>query len=316
MKACLLFVLALPCLAGDPPPGLERWLVGDPADARVEPQGPAVILMGGGQDVDAAFTWWVPKLNGGDVVVLRVSGADGYNRYLHAGVGGCDSVETLKVTSRALADSAYVAERVAQAEGIWIAGGDQSRYVELWRGTKLQEALALALKRGAVVGGTSAGCALLGGVVFSAQRGTIRSAGALADPFAERVTLEPALVPFAPLQGVLTDTHFSQRERLGRLVAFLARAQTPEWTQPPGAAARLPASLGVGVDERTALAIDAKGQALVLGHGGVSLVWIRGGRARAGQPLACDVEVVRLAVGDRVTLPGGAGHGHAPALWR
>lgn len=306
--------------AADPPPDLERWLTGDPQDAKVEPQGPALILMGGGKDVDAAFRWWRPKLNGGDVVVLRASGADGYNRYLHAEIGGCDSVETLKVTTRRQADSDWVAERVAQAEGIWIAGGDQWRYVERWRGTKLLAAVQAALERGAVVGGTSAGCAVLGGVVFSAEHGTVKSADALADPFTRRVTLEPALVRFAPLAGVLADTHFGARDRLGRLAAFLAHTRSPAWTRPQSAPgvdprrpeiddpARAPATLGLGIGERTAVVITADGQAQVLGKGQVMLVRITAGGAQPGQALDVELEAVPLLPRDRFRLPSGDGH--------
>ena len=48
------------------------------------------------------------------------------------------------------------------------------------------------------------------------------------------------------MNDVLTDTHFAERERFGRLVTFLARQKAPK-------------IIGVGVDERTALVIDAKG---------------------------------------------------------
>jgi len=308
--------------AADPPPDLERWLTGNPQDAKVEPLGPAVILMGGGEDVDAAFRWWRPKLAGGDVVVLRASGADGYNRYLHTEIGGCDSVETLKVTTREQADSDWVAERVAQAEGIWIAGGDQWRYVERWRGTKLLAAVQAALERGAVVGGTSAGCAVLGGVVFSAEHGTVKSADALADPFTRRVTLEPALVRFAPLAGVLTDTHFGARDRLGRLAAFLAHTRSPVWTRPPRApggdaqppatdAPRAPATLGLGIGERTAVVVSADGQAQVLGKGQVMLLRITAGEAQPGQALEAELEAVPLLPRDRFRLPAGDGHPRA-----
>jgi cyanophycinase-like exopeptidase len=61
------------------------------------------------------------------------------------------------------------------------------------------------------------------------------------------------------LQRVLVDTHFTQRDRLGRLVVFLARAySTP--------------LLGVGIDERTALIVEANGAARVIGSGKVHVV--------------------------------------------
>jgi hypothetical protein len=66
-----------------PPAGLVHYVTGSDANADVTPTGPGLILMGGGTDVDAAFQWWKPRISGGDVVVLRASGADGYNDYLY-----------------------------------------------------------------------------------------------------------------------------------------------------------------------------------------------------------------------------------------
>ncbi|MCA9516876.1 MAG: hypothetical protein KC635_18165, partial [Myxococcales bacterium] len=123
------------------------YTTGDPADRDVAPRGPGLVLMGGGAEVDAAFDWWVPLVAGGDVVVLRASGADGYNDYLFEDIGGVDSVETLMVDTRAEADDAWVAERVRRAEGIFIAGGDQWDYARDWSGSALTAALADAWAR-------------------------------------------------------------------------------------------------------------------------------------------------------------------------
>ena len=214
-----------------PPAALQRWLVGDHADAMVAPLGPAFILMGGGPDVDEAFHWWKPYHAGGDVVVLRASGADGYNDYLHREIGDVDSVETLLVDTRELADSEYVAWRVERAEAIFIAGGDQSKYLSQWRDTALQGALERALQRGAAIGGTSAGCAILGGFIYAANEGTIYSDEALADPYDMRLTLEREFLTTTRLVDVITDTHFYERDRLGRLIAFVARLREDGWSQ-------------------------------------------------------------------------------------
>ncbi len=84
--------------APTPPNGLVRYLSGADADRAAAPAGPGLLLMGGGTDVDEAFTWWLARTGGGDVVVLRASGADGYNPYLYDDLGGVDSVETHRAT--------------------------------------------------------------------------------------------------------------------------------------------------------------------------------------------------------------------------
>ena len=246
-----------------PPLGLVHYVTGNDADAEVVPSGPGLILMGGGTDVDAAFLWWKPLISGGDVVVLRTSGADGYNDYLYTTIGGCDSVETLLVTSKQLANDPYVAYRVAHAEAVFMAGGDQADYANFWRGTAMADAIEAVWKRGGVVGGTSAGNAVLGEFFFGAYEGTVYSDEALKDPYNVFMTVDRDFFAFPPLKGFITDTHFVPRDRMGRLVGFLGRILTDGWAQ---------SAKGIGVDEETAIVIDAAGKGEVLGVGKAYLV--------------------------------------------
>ncbi len=282
-----------------PPAGLMRWLVGDPAD-RVTTSRAGLILMGGGADVDAAFAWQRDRIGGGDVVVLRTSLADGYNSYLFQDIGGVDSVETLRVDTRALADDPYVRWTLEHAEAIFLAGGDQATYVRAWGGTAVARALQAAPQRGAVIGGTSAGCAFLGEIVYSALAGSVVTAEALANPYDARVTLAHDVLSLASLSGVVTDTHFGARDRMGRLLAFTARVMADGWSARP---------LGVGVDEATAVVIDETGAGRVLGSGSVYV--IVGNHppttCSSGQPLAwTDVPVHELRAGDSMAFPSGA----------
>jgi cyanophycinase len=246
----------------DPPADLVVYVTGSEADAEVEVDGPAALLMGGGPEVDAGFVEWAARAAGGDVVVIRASGADGYNDYLFTDIGGFDSVETILVDDRAKANSGYVAHRLRSAEAIWIAGGDQSVYLASWRGTLVERELNLAWSRGALLGGTSAGCVVLGGHVFAATNGSVTSAEALEDPFNEFMTLEGALVEIEPLANVLCDTHFFERDRMGRMIAFLARL-VDDGAEGP---------VAIGVDENTGVVVEADGRARVIGSGAVSVV--------------------------------------------
>ncbi len=281
------------------PVDLTAFLTGTDADADVTPKGPGLILMGGGTDVDAAFEWWKDKLAGGDVVVLRTSGSDGYNDYLYDDIGGCDSVETLLVTSRDLADTDYVAYRIEHAEGIFLAGGDQAQYMLNWKDTRVEDALHAAYARGAVVGGTSAGCAVLGELVFAAYNDTVYSEEALLDPYNTYMQLDRDFLSFTPLTGVITDTHFAQRDRMGRLVGFLARVVQDGWVSD---------ALGLGIDEETALLVDAAGQGTVVGKGAVYALRSNGlpSVCTAGVPLDyAGLSLRKLAAGDGLTLPAG-----------
>lgn len=152
---------------------------------------------------------------------------------------------------------------------IFIAGGDHATYVQDWTNIAVAAALHSAWRRGAVGGGTSAGCAILGAHVFSAANGTVYSDEALADPYNPYMTLGSGVVAPPPLAHAITDTHFRQRDRLGRLVALTARLITGGDDAAP---------LGIGVDEATALLVDAAGNARVVGDGAVT--WSRRPRRR------------------------------------
>lgn len=291
---------AAPPVPPEPPAGLSRWLVGDPGDAAVVTEGAGVILMGGGTDVDEAFEWQRDRIAGGDVVVIRTSGADGYNDYLYELIGGADSVETLLLDRREMADDPYTGWVLDHAEAIFLAGGDQATYVASWTDTRVQTALQAAWARGAIVGGTSAGCAVLGQFLFSAENGTLYSGEALEDPYVEYLVLARDFAAVPVLAGVITDTHFSQRDRLGRLVAFLARIIADDWASAPR---------GLGIDEGTALVVDHTGAGHVLGSGAVHLVAPDQGPQLVEPGAALEwsgIAIHELRAGDTVALPAGA----------
>ncbi|GEP50881.1 hypothetical protein FNO01nite_15530 [Flavobacterium noncentrifugens] len=188
-----------------------------------------ICMMGGATEHDSAMKWLLQKANGGDVVVLRSSGSDGYNDYLYSELGvEVNSVETLVITSVAGAENPYVLDKVAHAEMIWFAGGDQFDYVSYFRDSALGDLLNdfINVKHGPI-GGTSAGMAILGGKYFSAQNGSVTSAQALANPYRANMTLgvdDFLHIPF--MENVITDTHYDNPDRRGRQTAFLARFKT------------------------------------------------------------------------------------------
>ena len=229
--------------------------VGDSANVVKAVTG-GLVLMGGGKDVDAAFKWMIERSGGGDVVILRASGTDAYNPYVFA-LGAVNSVETLLINSLASANNDTVAHTIKNAEMVFIAGGDQSNYMKYWRGTKVEKALNYLLtEKKAPVGGTSAGCAILGGLYYSGETGGITSATALLNPYDVNVTLYNNDFLKAPyLQNVIADQHFSQRGREGRSMVFLGRI-LKDWNI---------AAKGIAVDEKVAVCIDATGKAQVFG---------------------------------------------------
>lgn len=230
-------------------------IIGDTTDIQTSSTA-GLVIMGGGADVDAAFQWMIERCGGGDVVIIRASGTDAYNPYVNK-LGKVNSVETLKIDSRKLAENDGVARIIRGAELLFIAGGDQSDYTGYWKGTKVMDAINYLLKVKKVpVGGTSAGAAILGNYYFSGERGSVTSSSALANPYSSDITLYKDDFLNAPfMANIITDQHFTQREREGRATVFLARIMK-DWSKTPN---------GIAVDENTAVCVDDKGIATVVG---------------------------------------------------
>jgi cyanophycinase len=103
--------------------------------------------MGGGTDVDAAFQWMCQKSSSGDFLVIRATGSDAYNPYIQQLCPAENSVATLIIPNRTAASDPFVISTIQNAEALWIAGGDQSNYVNYWKGTPVEAALRGLLAR-------------------------------------------------------------------------------------------------------------------------------------------------------------------------
>jgi cyanophycinase-like exopeptidase len=222
-----------------------------------------ICLMGGAGESDEAMTWFLERANGGDVVVLRASGSDGYNDYMYSDLGvTINSVETIVFNSAEASNDPYVIEKLNNAEAIWMAGGDQYDYIEYWKGTPVEEAInnLINVKQGPV-GGISAGMAVMGQAYFSAENGTITSENAMANPYAPQMTIGWNDFIEAPyMENVITETHFNDPDRIryGRVSAFMARLQANEGIRP----------FGMASNEYCAIAIDENGLARAFGEFG------------------------------------------------
>ncbi len=259
---------------------------------------PGVVLMGGGTDVDAAFRWMGARSGNGDFLVIRATGTDAYNPYIQALCPASNSVATLIIPSVTAANDARVAALIQQAEAIWIAGGDQSNYLNFWKGTAVQTALNAQIARGVPIGGTSAGLNVLTSFIYSAQASQgATSSQALADPFNRYMTFDRDFVSLPILSGVIGDPHFETRDRMGREVAFMARVAAAGWSGAPR---------GIAVDEQTALLVDpASGQATVEGTGAVYFLQAPGlpETCQARTPLTyLNLALQRIRAGDGFDL--------------
>lgn len=219
-----------------------------------------LLLIGGAEDKegDCLILKEFVRLAGGAgarVAVLAVAPADqeavgdAYREvFLRLGAG---EAEVLLLPDREAARQGCLVEAVNRATGLFFPGGDQLRVTSRLGGTPVEDAVRHAYHRGVVVGGTSAGAAVM--------TDTMIVAGDSADaPQKCATNLAPGL---GLLEETVLDQHFAQRGRLGRLLSALAQN---------------PHILGIGVDEDTALRVDPDGRFWVLGSRTVTVVDGRG----------------------------------------
>ncbi len=276
------------------PAGVNLGKVGNSTDLSPATSG-GFVLMGGGTDVDAAMQWMIGKSGGGDVVVLRSTGTNAYNSYLY-GLGTVNSVQTLLIDTVAEGNDACVSQTIRNAEMVFIAGGDQQNYIDYFKGKAVGDALNYLINtKKAPIGGTSAGMAILG--QYYHPGGAPDDATVLQNPSA--VAIGNNFLNIGLLANVVTDTHFTQRNRQPRQVAFMASTMFNfgvGWQ----------AVRGIASDEATAYALDANGSGKVFGSGNVHFVSATGAPEKllAGQSLTWNLGGQGIKV---YQVPGTAG---------
>ncbi|MGE3343615.1 MAG: cyanophycinase, partial [Vicinamibacterales bacterium] len=249
------------------------------------------------------FRWFFERAGGGDIVVIRASGSDGYHPFAMR-IGGLDSIESFVVHSRDAATDPLLLRQITNAEGIFFAGGDQSRYVTYFKDSPVEDAINAAAKRGVPIGGTSAGLAILGEFSYAALKGSVTTAEATADPFNEDMTLDRGFLSLPHMGGLITDSHVMERGRLGRTVAFMARLLHDGWS-------REGRSRAIAIDRATAVLVSPDGSAVVVGDS--TAHFMQTGPApviRPATPLTSDVvHVYTAAAGARFDLTTWTGSG-------
>jgi cyanophycinase len=141
------------------------------------------------------------------------------------------SVVLLHTRDRATANDPAFVKPLTEATGVWLAGGDQSLLAAAYHGTLVEAELRRLLARGGVIGGTSAGAAVMSQVMIAGGT-TVAELGE----------------GFGLLPGVVVDMHFTQRRRLPRLL---------------GALTQYPTCLGLGIDEQTAVVVTGHSLSVV-----------------------------------------------------
>ena len=161
---------------------------------------------------------------------------------------GVSTVHNLKIESRLDATTNLDhQEKLAQSTGIFMTGGNQLLLSTTLGGTPIAQLIRRLNAKGVNVAGTSAGAAFISGFMIAGGQ-----AGLM--PRCNMVNLAPGL---GLTNKLLIDQHFSQRDRLGRLLAALSYN---------------PYMVGVGIDEDTAICLCPDNVLEVIGSGMITIV--------------------------------------------
>jgi len=166
---------------------------------------------------------------------------------------GVAEADWLRIGQRTDANGEEAIRLLNEATGIYITGGDQARLVALLTGTLAMETIRLRNAEGVIVAGTSAGASILPAHLMSGDNPLPHDS----NDAAARKGMVELVAGFGLLQDLIVDQHFSQRGRMGRLMAAYAAN---------------PGLLGVGLDEDTAVLITQDGVLEVLGSSMVTMV--------------------------------------------
>jgi cyanophycinase len=181
------------------------------------------------------------------------------------------------VFDRAQADTEEAVKRLDGVTGIWFGGGDQVKLTAALAGTRVEAAMHKLLAAGAVLGGTSAGAAVMTTPMLTGEEkrvGGLRPPSDPKDSLAAYMTVardDVETVPgFGFLPGAVVDQHFIRRRRSNRLLSVVLEH---------------PELVGVGIDESTAVEVGPDGRWRVLGESAAMIFDARRARITpAGAP--------------------------------
>lgn len=214
----------------------------------INAQGSVMMVGGGGENYgswsDEPYSWFVEKSENGKIINIDVDEASDWYPNYFISLGANISSHNLQISSIDEANSFAIYQELLSADGIFIEGGDQWDYISTWKNTYVQTAIQYVYDNGGAIGGTSAGLAVLGEIVFDAQFGSLTSDQAAYNPYHNRVSITDDFLNILP--GIFTDSHFNDRGRLIRLTTMLARRNQDNNEN----------LLGIGVEYKTAFCID------------------------------------------------------------
>jgi len=220
------------------------------------PHGSSFVIVGGAEDrirQKVILRRFVELSGGSDACILVVCVAsetpdaifEAYRRALEK--LGVREVRSLLTTTRDELRRVDGASLLKGVTGIYFSGGDQLRISSILGGTEFFSMMQHQIQGGCVLGGTSAGASAMSDSMIIGWEPSDQ-------PLPDNIRMSSGL---GILRHMVIDQHFSERNRLSRLITAVAYH---------------PGYLGVGIDEDTAAIIGPDGVLRVLGSGTVTIV--------------------------------------------
>lgn len=160
---------------------------------------------------------------------------------------GIKKVNVLEATSRQQILKVNEHTVFEGVTGVFLTGGDQMRLSSILGGTKFLMTLKEAVRNGITIAGSSAGASSMSSTMIVRGEPKVQ-------PLKDSIRLCPGL---GILKNIIIDQHFTERQRLSRLITAVAYN---------------PNNLGIGIDENTAIHIKKNGVLEVLGSGTVTII--------------------------------------------
>ena len=225
--------------------------IGQKNDAKITETNESLVFFGGGKNEKNGFLHLLRNAKEGDFLILSTKKVINH-RYTHylwnlakKNNIKVNSISTISTFTESRGKDSHILSTVKNAEAIFFTGGDQYRYKNFWENSDLLKEIRKKMEQGIPVGGSSAGLAILGEYYFSAENGTIYSNEALKNPESFKITIEKNLLSSNLSKNLITDTHFSERNREGRLISFMSKISKKN-----------DVVYGIGVDENTSLVLE------------------------------------------------------------
>lgn len=214
-----------------------------------------LFIIGGGERPDSLMTQFI-ELGGGreaKILIVPYASSDindtGSYQQQEFERLGCTSVEYITFSKKDI-DSDESLDKLNGVTAVFFSGGDQNRLTDMLLNTKFLEKIKEIYQGGGVVGGTSAGAAVMSKIMLTGEEQNVPKRKNGDFSFIKRGTVQTS-EGFGFIENAIIDQHFIIRKRENRLISLVLQ---------------YPDLKGIGIDESTAIIVNPDNSFKVAGR--------------------------------------------------